>query len=148
MSQIGKSIAHFLEKYAKNSKEIHINPQSFSQTVILSDGSSTVLRSLSERKPIIYTTLDAFNHPSWIASLRKNKQLLDEQGSVAKFSRRFGENLVSSTWDSLSENSSTKTSSVVSEPKTLKIEVLKKTSASGTKKKAPQSATTNTSKKK
>lgn len=141
MSQIGKSIAHFLEKYSKNSREIHINPQSFPQTVILSDGSSTVLRSLSERKPIIYTTLDAFNHPSWIPSLRKNKQLLDEQGSVAKFSRRFGENLVSSTWDSLSEHSSIKTSSIISEPKAPKIEVLKKTtSGSGTKKKAPQPA--------
>ncbi len=93
------TIAAFLHEYNnKLSKETHIHPQHFLQRVTLSDGSKTTLYSLSNKKPYIHLNLDSLNHPSWIAKLRTNRQLLDEHGSVARFSRRYGEKLSTGSW--------------------------------------------------
>jgi ribosomal protein L31 len=71
-------------------KEVHIHPRNFLQTVQLSDGSMIQIPSLSPHKPFIEISLDSLNHPSWNPKLRSNQQLLDEQGSVSKFKKRFG----------------------------------------------------------
>ncbi|KAJ1675055.1 hypothetical protein EV182_002026 [Spiromyces aspiralis] len=63
-------------------------PELFHQRIVLSDGSSFVLRSTSPR-PQIKLSKDTRNHPLW--NPQSELGLKDESGFLGSFQRRYGD---------------------------------------------------------
>lgn len=67
-------------------------PQSFNQTVHLTDGSTIAVRSISPRRPWIAMPIDSLSHPSWNPlSAADRSKILDEEGQLARFKKKWGE---------------------------------------------------------
>jgi ribosomal protein L31 len=80
----------FIRRLASTSTDtLHIDPHRFKQYIQLTDGSVTCISSLSPQRPFIKLNIDSLTHPSWNVKLR-DKMLLDDQGEVARFRKRFG----------------------------------------------------------
>lgn len=64
------------------------HPQTFRQTVQLTDGSTIRVVATSNVRPFVKVGVDSLSHPSWNPRLR-NKMQLSEHGEVAKFKEKF-----------------------------------------------------------
>lgn len=62
--------------------------QLFPQTVTLTDGSKTVVTSISPLQPHIRLSTDSLNHPLWNPKLRL-RRTLQASGQLEKFKTRF-----------------------------------------------------------
>ena len=68
------------------------HPQTFPQTVQLTDGSTIQIRAISPKRPFLTLPIDSMTHPSWIGEKAKRMAgaLSDERGQMARFNARFG----------------------------------------------------------
>lgn len=66
------------------------HPHHFRQILEMTDGSCIETTCMSSKRQFVKLALDSLNHPSWNPSL-SDKSLIDEQGKISKFEKRFGD---------------------------------------------------------
>ena len=92
MIQTFNFLSMHVKRWASTYKQIHprplnVNPPTFRQTVVHSDGSVFSIRTTSP-KSIVMLTKDTLNHALWNPLSVK---LDDTSGQISKFSSRFGD---------------------------------------------------------
>jgi ribosomal protein L31 len=79
-----------LNRVCRRWMQINTHPTQFRQRIFLSNGSSIETLCISPSKVQVALSLDSLNHPSWNPQA-SNSQLIDEQGKIAKFTKKFNE---------------------------------------------------------